>query len=189
VTGEPRRLNAVGDLVLTDAHAMSTMTDPVRLALFDIVRREGPATTAELAARTGEDGAAAAAHLRALASIGLVEARGDGWAAAARGIYFEVPEDPEGQRAARRLSTVMMLRYAELPAVWARDAEPGIDVEWARAAGLFNARLELTADELRTIQQELERLLEPFTTRDAADRQAGAAPVRILAFFLPEPGE
>jgi serine/threonine protein kinase len=44
----------------------------------------------------------------------------------------------------------------------------------------------LTADELRDIQDELERLLEPFTTRASKDMPAGAATVRILAYFLPE---
>jgi hypothetical protein len=69
-----------------------------------------------------------------------------------------------------------------------RDLEPKLDVTWARAAGLFNARLELTADELRQLQEDLEQLLEPFTNRRAEDKPAGAASVRITAYFLPQPG-
>jgi hypothetical protein len=54
--------------------------------------------------------------------------------------------------------------------------------EWARAAGLFNARLTMTADELREVQERLEELLEPYLTRDAPP----GAEVRVLAYFLPE---
>jgi hypothetical protein len=80
----------------------------------------------------------------------------------------------------------MMAKYADLPASWVRDQEPQLDVEWARAAGLFNARIDLTPAELQTIQERLERLLEPFTTRSPAETPSTAAPVRILAFFMPE---
>jgi hypothetical protein len=44
----------------------------------------------------------------------------------------------------------------------------------------------LTAEELRGIQDELERVLEPFTTRASEEVPADAATVRILAYFLPE---
>jgi predicted transcriptional regulator len=192
VTGGPQRLNTVGDLVLTDPEAMRALADPMRLRLFDLVRRDGPVTATVLGGHTDQDPAPVEDHLRALRSIGLVENRAgdDGevrWTAAAEGIYFEVPDDPEGHAAARRLSKVMTVMAADLPAAWARDEEPGLDLEWARAAGVFNARIELTSDELRGLQEGLERLLTPFTTRPAEASPAGAAPVRILGFFMPEP--
>jgi hypothetical protein len=81
----------------------------------------------------------------------------------------------------------MLARYGSLPAEWVRSVEPLLDVTWARATGLFNARIELAPDELRHIQAELEHLLEPFTNRAADARPADAAPVRITAYFLPEP--
>ena len=82
----------------------------------------------------------------------------------------------------------MLVKYGALPGDWARRGEPFLDLTWARAAGLFNARVELAPDELRRLQEDLERLLEPFANRPADARPAGAAPVRITAFFLPEPG-
>ena len=103
-----------------------------------------------------------------------------------KGIYFEIPDEPEGQHAARALSNAMLAKYADLPTAWVREDEPKLELEWARAAGLFNARVDLTAVELRDIQDELERLLGPFTTRASEDMPAGAARVRILAYFLPE---
>jgi hypothetical protein len=188
---DPSRLNAVGDLVLSGAHELRTLADPVRLTLFDLVRRLGTPTTTALAQHADEDPTSTVDHLRALESIGLVDQAGtdDGelrWEAAVKGIYFEIPDDPEGQRAGRDLSNVMLAKYAALPAAWIGEQEPKLELEWARAAGLFNARIDLTADELRGLQDELEQLLEPFTNRASETMPVGAAKVRILAYFLPE---
>jgi hypothetical protein len=102
-----------------------------------------------------------------------------------RGIYFEIPIEPAGQAAARDLAKVMLLREADMPRRWVETDEPKLTVDWARAAGMFNARVRLTADELRAAQEELEGVLAPYTSR--AEAPADAAPVRILAYFLPEP--
>jgi len=173
-------LNAVGDLVLTEPEAMVALADPVRLALLDRMRREGPVTAAELEVPGAEE------HLRALERHGFVEREGERWRAVGRGVFFEIPDDPEGQAAARRLSNVMLLHYLDLPRRWIDEREPTLDVDWARAAGLFNARLAITADELRAVQEELERMLEPYLNRASGDAPAGAAPVRVLGYFLPE---
>ena len=189
--GDPAPLNSVGDLVLGDVGAMRALTDPLRLTLFDLVRREGPVASDALAQRTDQDQATVNDHLRELETFGFIEKTdGEGaevrWTTHAKGIYFEIPDEAEGQLAARQLSKMMMTKYAELPASWAGGEEPKLYLEWARAAGMFNARLYLTPDELRGIQNWLERLLEPFTTRSAAERPVDVAPVRILCFFMPE---
>lgn len=188
---DPPRLNSVGDFVLTDPRALRALAEPLRLSLFDLVRRNDAATAPALAELVGADEGTVESHLQELAAVGLVEASpaesGElRWTTRGRGIYFEIPEDDEEtQQAARQLSRVMLVKYADLPGAWARDDEPELDLEWARAAGLFNARVELTPEELREIQVGLERLLEPFSTRTGDDVPAGAAPVRILAFFMP----
>src|SRR5262245_6649986 len=185
---DPARLNPVGDLVLTEAEELRALADPLRLTLFDLVRREGPIAGDALAGKVHQESSALEPHLRALASIGLLEEDVDGsWSAAARGIYFEIPEAPEAQRAARDLSNVMLAKYASVPLAWVADDEPQLELEWARAAGLFNVRAHFTADELRAIQEDLERLLEPFTNRPEDERPDGAAPVRLMAYFMPEP--
>ena len=107
-------------------------------------------------------------------------------APAAKGIYFEIPDDLEAQRAARELSNVMLAKYAELPFAWLREQEPMLELEWARAAGLLNARVEMTPAEASGLQDELERVLEPFTSRPSGEVPAGAKPVRIMCYFLPE---
>ena len=175
------RLNELGDLVLDDPGALRALADPARLALLDRLRRDGPATAAELSADEGD--------LRELARFGLVAndaAAEPRWEVVGKGFVFEIPEDPEGQAAARELSNVMFLGSVDLPGRWVADEEPRLELDRARSAGLLNARVSVTADELRDLQDALERLLEPFITRDAELLPAGAAPARILSYFMPE---
>jgi DNA-binding transcriptional ArsR family regulator len=185
VTDSPR-VNAVGDVELTDPAAMRALADPARLALFDRVRR-GPASASALAESLHEPESAIRAHLAELEAVGLVSLNGDEWRSGAKGFVFEIPEEPEGQAAARELSTVMMLNYDDLPRRWVAETEPQLELEWVRAAGLFNARVTLTPDELRDVQQGLEDLLAPFLTREPGVTPPAASPVRILGYFLPEP--
>jgi hypothetical protein len=79
-----------------------------------------------------------------------------------KGFVFEIPEDAEGQRAARQLTRVMLLQYLDLPGGGCPTTSPHLSLEWVRAAGQLHVRLVVTPDELREIQEALEQLLEPF---------------------------
>ena len=81
----------------------------------------------------------------------------------------------------------MLLQYVDLPRRWVSEDEPRLPLEWARAAGMLNSRLVVTPAELRQLQEQLERLLEPFLTREPAAVPAEGAPVRLLSYFMPEP--
>jgi hypothetical protein len=187
------QLNAVGDLVVTEPEAMRVLADSLTLRLFDLVQRDGPTGARELAVQLGEPEHSTLRRLAAMASANLINVEGADperlvWSTPARGIFFEIPEDGlEAQQAARALSNVMFAGASELPKRWIEGTEPSLDTEWARAAGVFNARIHLTPEELRGLQDSLERLLEPFNTRDVSARPPEASTVRILAFFLPEP--
>lgn len=182
-------VNPVGDLVLTDPEAMRALADPFRLALLDRVRRTEPATAADLSSSLEATPAFIEDHLRELEPFGLVSRDEDGrWDAVAKGFVFEIPEDPEGQAAARQLSNVMFLSYVDEPRRWIDEDEPRLELDWIRAAGLLNARVAVTPDELRDIQQGIEQLLEPFLTREPDSAPAEAGRVRILSYFLPGAG-
>ena len=165
-------LNAAGDLVVDSPEALAALVEPGTLDLLDRLRR-------------GEAVDAPPARFEQLERLGFVTRDGDRWAAVGRGIYFEIPVEGPGQGVARELTTLVLLREADRPRRWADEFEPELTVDWARAAGMFNARIDMTADELRAVQEELERIMEPYTARAEAPR--GAAPVRLLAYFLPEP--
>lgn len=180
-------VNPVGDLVLTDPQAMRALADPFRLALLDRLRREGPATAAELSSSPETSVSSLEDHLRELERFGLVSHdENDRWHAVAKGFVFEIPEDPEGQAAARELTNVMLLNYIDEPRRWVADDEPRLELDWIRAAGLLNARLAVTPDELRAIQEGIERVLEPFLTREPGELPSEARRARILSYFLPE---
>src|SRR5919201_6644952 len=153
---DPSRLNAVGDLVVNEVEEFRALADPQRLDLFDLVQREGPLTVDDACARLGLSADAASSGLRRLGDAGLIDLDAAGrWRTDARGIYFEIPDEPEAQRAARDLSNTMLARYASLPIEWVEQVEPLLDVTRARAAGLFNARLELLPEEVKRLQAGL----------------------------------
>lgn len=188
--------NRMGDVEVTDPQAMRALAHPVRLAILDHLNRDGPATATELAPDVGATPSVTSWHLRHLANFGLVRDSEPGpdrrqrrWEAVARGFRFEAPQDPadeEGRSAARELSRQMFLRYADVPGRWAAEVEPGLDPEWRGAVGLADTRVTVSTDELAAIQDEMERVLAPYVTRDAADRPAGSRGVRLLRYVLPE---
>jgi Helix-turn-helix domain len=186
-------LNAMGDVVLTEPRAMRALADESRLALHDTLHRRGPATVDDLASLLESQPREIQEHLETLADAGLAERSEPTvgiehtvWAAVGKGVSFEIPEDVEGQAAARALSNVMFLQYVELPRRWVSEDEPRLSSEWARAAFLLNARLLVTPDELRQVQEALERMLEPYLTRQPDDAPEGASRVRVLSYFMPE---
>ncbi len=178
-------VNAVGDLILTTPEEFQALADPLAIALTDRLRRTVPAATADLAEQLDEPASSVDRKLRELERVGIVTSAEDGWRTVADGFIFEIPDDAEGQAAARELTKVMLLHYVDVPRQWVAGDEPGLDLQWARAAGLFNARPALTPDELRDVQWKLDELLAPYLTRGDDDCPADARRVRILAYFLP----
>lgn len=181
-------VNDVGDMVLTGAAALRALADPVRLRLMDRLTRGGTATLAELSEVAGTDAETARRDVAGLMEVGLVVPEGEGWRAVGRGIYFEIPEaGPEDvQLAARELSNAMLLNYEQVPRDWVEKTEPDLELDWARSAGLFNAGMTVTAEELRTIQEDLETMLKPYLNR--AEPPEDSRRIRMLAYFLPTAG-
>jgi hypothetical protein len=166
-------LNAAGDLIVDDPEAMRAIASPERLDLLERVRRGRPVEESD------------GPHLEELERLGFVTREGDHWSPVGRGIYFEAPGDPRGQEAARALTKAMLLREADRPRHWVEHEEAKLTPEWAKEAGMFNARVALSPAELQDVQAEVERVMEPYILRVEAPDEA--APVRVLAYFLPEP--
>lgn len=178
-------VNQYGDLVLTEAGHLRALAQPGRLDLFDTLSRQGPLAADALAAIMGTDPAETLGLLNELAGHGLVTEAGGVWRTAGKGIFFELPDDPEAAAAARALSNVMLDRYVDLPRQWIAQDEPRLELGWAKASGMLNAGFTATADELLKIQDQLEQILAPFTGRAESDHPEGARRVRVLTYFLP----
>jgi DNA-binding transcriptional ArsR family regulator len=187
--------NPMGDLEITDPQMLRALAHPVRLAILDHLRREGPATATEMAPTVGATPTVTSWHLRHLQRFGLVRDAAPGtdrrqrrWETAVRGFRFETAaEDGEERAAAIALARQMFLAYAELPQRWITEVEPDLEPEWRGLGGLSNTRITVSAAELAAILQGVEEILAPYATRDAADRPADARGVRLLRYTLPEP--
>ncbi|GAA2795366.1 helix-turn-helix domain-containing protein [Kitasatospora paracochleata] len=186
-------INELGDVEITDPRTMRALAHPVRLAILERLQRHGPATATELAPDVGATPTVTSWHLRHLAGFGLVRDAEPGpdrrrrrWEAVGTGMRFEPSADPESGDAAHALAQQMFLRYADLPARWITEVEPGLDPAWRRLGGLANTGVTVSADELAAILDGIERLLAPYLTRDAADRPADSRRVRLMRYVLPE---
>jgi DNA-binding transcriptional ArsR family regulator len=185
--------NPLGDLELTDPHAMRALAHPVRLAILGQLQRHGPATATQLSPAVGATPSVTSWHLRHLAGFGLVRDSDAGtdrrqrwWEAAARGFRFEASGDEESQSAARVLSRQMFRQYEDLPHTWITEVEPRLDGEWRRLGGLANTRVVLSPAELEAVEKAIEQVLAPYVTRDPADRPTDCRGVRLMRYVMPE---
>ncbi|MEO7235374.1 MAG: helix-turn-helix domain-containing protein [Lapillicoccus sp.] len=194
--------NPYGDVEL-DARGMRALAHPVRLALLTRLQQGGPSTATRLAPLVGASPSVASWHLRHLAEHGLVRDDSDAqsrrehgrerwWAAVSRGFRFaggaDAPSDDEWQ-AATALTRVIEAVEGDLVQTWREEAEPRLEPAWRRLSGRASTRILATADELATIEAEIERLLTPFVLRKDAPADtlpAGARGIRILRHVLPE---
>jgi hypothetical protein len=183
--------NPHGDLVLSDPETLRAVAQPERYALLTRLQRHGPATVGGLAADLDSDDTTTQSHLDVLAGHGLVRRATDrpdpAWEAVATGLLVELPDDPESQAVARLLTTQMLLEAVAMPAAWWDDDEPHLRQEWRRVAGLINARLWMTPDELQSVNDQIEELTAPYANRPESERPGDARRVRVQCYLMPEP--
>ena len=185
--------NPYGDVELTP-RAMRALAHPVRLAILSRLQGYGPSTATALAPLVGATPSVTSWHLRHLAEHGLVrdaDVESDGrqrwWEAAGTGFRFTPPSDDAGRDAATLLSHVLFEQAEPLPRTWAREAEPLLEDDWRRSAGLSNTTVVVTADELAEVELAIEQLLAPFVLRRAnSESVSGGRNVRMLRYVLPE---
>jgi hypothetical protein len=78
----------------------------------------------------------------------------------------------------------------DLPGRWAREAEPLLEDDWRRSAGLSNTTFVATADELAEVELAIEELLAPYVLRKSRSAEVpGGRNVRMLRYVLPESAE
>lgn len=180
---------------LRDPRALRAVAHPVRLELVGLLRREGPLTATQAAARLGESPSSCSFHLRQLAKHGLVEDAGGGrgrerpWRATALFTHWrEATGDPDVDAASELLTAVVAERYFERVREWLarRPDEPA---EWQQAAPFGDTMIFVTADELARLSAGFTELCEPYLDRTTKPelRPPGARPVGIVQIALPLP--
>jgi DNA-binding transcriptional ArsR family regulator len=179
---------------LTDPRAMRALAHPLRLALIDLLRREGSLNATEAAAEVGESQASCSYHLRELARFGFVEevegARGRArpWRLSRRGMRSaNVHDDPEAQIAWATLERLLRDRQLGRYRAWL-EGRSRYSRRWRDAAFHTQSVAWLTPAELDDITEQVsELLMDLFPERrdDPAVRPPDAVPVELLSIGYP----
>ena len=161
--------------VRLDPRSLRVLAHPLRSRLLSELRREGPATATALAGRLATNTGATSYHLRKLAEVGLVEETDDGvgrerwWRAAHEFTTFSVRDfhgDPDAEAALSWLHGEHFRQFTEKAQRWF-EVQSQWPLDWQESAGASDSMLELTADEMTAMQQEIWDLVERYRTRRA----------------------
>jgi predicted ArsR family transcriptional regulator len=171
---------------------MRALAHPLRVALLELMRRDGEITATRAAELLDESPGNMSWHLQTLAKYGYVEETGKGrgrsrpWRLASEGQSFATGvADPEVVVAGEALERTFTARtYDQLREWWSRRL--GYPVKWRRAAFMSNSVVYLTAAELAEITDEVNAIYTRHGERVLAEkRPAGALPVRLYAHGHP----
>jgi predicted ArsR family transcriptional regulator len=177
---------------LTDPETMRALAHPARIALWQHLLLEGPATATECAPIAALSPSACSYHLRQLARYGFVEqdqaAAANGrerpWRAVVSSTTIEDLDDPVAEMAAKLLNSSLEEHWREARNRYlAQQADYPAD--WRRAAGDDRTVLYVTADELLRLRDQIRELYVPLIRLSGQERPAGAQPVQGVIEFAP----
>ena len=154
-----------------DTAAMHALAHPVRLAVLEVLGRDGPLTATQLGQRLTQKPGNMSWHLKILARHGFVveapggKGRSRPWMITALSHRFEPDEGSEADRLAADalLATVARRNFGQLQA-WmaARATAPPA---WRRAPVLCDYPLYLTVAETAELREQVDALFEAFVDR------------------------
>lgn len=176
-------------LTLTHPNTIRALSHPARVLVLNELYSGRSATATELAGLAGVTPSAMSYHLRALSRIGLVrraEASGDGrerpWQSATEDLNIDPGGGAADSAAGGLISAVLeSFRGAAMAGMAGRRALPA---EWRDQFKLSPLILEITAEEMATLVQQLEALGEEYRKRSA---KSGSRRVHLLLAAVPEP--
>jgi DNA-binding transcriptional ArsR family regulator len=179
---------------IRDAATMRALAHPARIAILDRLFDGGePATATELAEVCGLSPSATSYHLRELAKVNLIEqapSRGDGrervWRSHLQGLNIEAgPDGGAAEKAADRELSAMFLEIEDARArAWLarRDDEP---YEWYTAATAADMQIQVTAEELRELNDQVFALFQRYTRSRRPDPPEGSRQVNVTYRTFP----
>jgi DNA-binding transcriptional ArsR family regulator len=180
---------------LTDATEMRALAHPVRIALLELLAREGPLTATQAGEQLGESPANASFHLRTLARYGFVEEAPGGtgrqrpWQRVSQVHAFDLDiEDTSAAVAANALSNFFIDRNRDRRRAW-NETYTSFPKPWRDASFAFDTVTYMTSEELEAVGEQMIALLEPYSERmvDRSQRPDGAMPVNVVITGHPLP--
>ncbi|MEU7380151.1 MULTISPECIES: helix-turn-helix domain-containing protein [unclassified Streptomyces] len=178
-----------------DARSLRGLAHPLRMRLLTTLRRGGPATASQLAAKLGESSGATSYHLRQLAAHGFVEdapEHGKGrerwWRAAHGGVSFDETllkdPDPEVRGAADLfLHELANTRTREL-STWLGTRHDWSEA-WTRASDMSDWTLRLTPELALGLIEKMHELLESYRALAPEDGTPDTEMVRVHTHVFP----
>ncbi|MCX4903278.1 winged helix-turn-helix domain-containing protein [Streptomyces sp. NBC_00878] len=163
------------DDITLDTAALRVLAHPMRLALLNRLRRQGPATVRQLATHFALDSGAASYHLRRLAAGGLIEedtergTRRDRWWRARHRISTHDPSTSPDAAESRAYVQAVALADSETLRRVAGEVVPVLPDEWFGASAFMSRTLHLTPGELDAMKRELAGVIERFRVREPAE--------------------
>jgi DNA-binding transcriptional ArsR family regulator len=179
---------------ISDPRTIRAVAHPMRIAILEALRREGPLTATRAAELLDDSPGNMSWHMQTLAKYGYIEEAGGGrgrsrpWQAVTLVYNFEESDNPEQAAAGEALDAVVQERnYGQLRQWWSQRRS--YSVKWRRAS--FNSRTltYVTADELRQLGEDLNELLLRYKDRtlDKSRRPPDALPIQLVAYGHPLP--
>jgi DNA-binding transcriptional ArsR family regulator len=173
-----------------NSEQLRVLAHPLRARLLSALRLDGPATATRLAAALGTNTGATSYHLRQLAAVGLVveeEQAGAGrqrwWRAAqASHGWLDGGADPDDRAAADWLSGHYLRQFTERAQRWLAERHLW-PAAWREARFSSDYLLELTPEQLKQLEQELEQVILRYH-REAAPEGSERVMLQIYGFPL-----
>jgi DNA-binding transcriptional ArsR family regulator len=157
------------DAIELDPRRLRALAHPLRVRLLSLLRKDGPATATLLAKRVGESSGATSYHLRQLAAYGFVEddterrrvGRERWWRSVHTYTEWRDTDfiyDPELRGVLDGWLHEMLRAQLRRVETWLAERAEW-DKSWVEAADLSDWKLELTAERLTALREELHAVL------------------------------
>ncbi|WP_406727626.1 helix-turn-helix domain-containing protein [Streptomyces sp. GD-15H] len=178
-----------------DARSLRGLAHPLRMRLLNALRRGGPATASQLAAKLGESSGATSYHLRQLAAHGFVEdapERGKGrerwWQAVHQGVWLDQSllkdHDPEVRGAADLFMHEVANTHTQELATWLGTRHDWSE-QWNRSSDMSDWTLSLTPELARELTGKMHDLVKSYRALAPGDGAQDTGQVRIHTHVIP----
>ncbi|WP_189320857.1 ArsR/SmtB family transcription factor [Streptomyces flaveus] len=178
-----------------DARSLRGLAHPLRMRLLNALRRGGPATASQLAAKLGESSGATSYHLRQLAAYGFVEdapEHGKGrerwWKSVHMGVHFDeelfMDRDPEVRGAADVFMHELANQHTRELATWIGTRDDWSEA-WRRASDMSDWTLDLTPELALELNNKMHDLVESYRALAPDDGTPDAEQVRVHTHIIP----
>ncbi|WP_405817143.1 helix-turn-helix domain-containing protein [Streptomyces sp. NBC_01390] len=178
-----------------DARSLRGLAHPLRMQLLTAIRRGGPATASQLAAKLGESSGATSYHLRQLAAHGFVEdapEHGKGrerwWRAAHEAVQFDdallKDPDPAVRGAADLFIHEVANSHTREISTWLGNANDWSDA-WQRSSDMSDMTLRLTPETALELIHRMHELVDSYRAQAPAEGTPEAETVRVHTHVFP----